>query len=138
MIKQLKSLAIGGLAALALSGCGKDEPRNNPEDFSKSKGVFLDMTYSSFGRELFISDIDNDGEADVLSYHDTARWVGKEFRSSVLGNEYVGNYLTNKETNFMTPEIRKAASETMRTDRELGKLVQKEAYRLSQQNYGRK
>jgi len=115
------------------------------EEFDSHAGSF-NMIYPTeadsvgrayFGREVFIFDLDEDGQADILSSANWVYWRASDFSEEDLGNR---GYIT-MDARLMTPKIRDVATRVMGADRELSLLVAKENYRLDQeerQNEGNK
>ena len=103
----------GTLALGLLGGCLRKNQEEIPvpkrENYNNVKGVVL--YYTCLG-ELYIHDIDNDW---------TASWIGKFGRACYIEPEFkpVKGVTVQSDTKIMTPELRKAASEALRADREL-------------------
>jgi hypothetical protein len=127
-MQRLVGISLLGIA-LALPGC--DERRiSEPKDeyFERGAVSIIDKTYdSNLGRELYIIDCDNDGKADIIHFIGHSFWTAPGYEDRLQ---------SDSSTLVMTPAIREAATKEMHAERDLAKLLAKEAYRIDQKKHG--
>jgi len=132
------ALILGGLTlgGIGISSCIKYLNRDiriekpNPENFNGAWGSVEDYTYGRGGPTRFIVDEDNDGNADLIQYGGKADWVAEGYQPPK------GNFFT-RDARVMTPEMREAATEAMKTDQRLSYLMAQRAYELQEQTGGK-
>ncbi len=127
---------LAGLACLGVKRCNDfmDKPFliqsevTKPEFYSDKMGSFIEFTtgISDLGRDGYIVDEDNDGNADVIQYCASVRWIASNHKTK--------KYITDNRTKTMTPEIQSAATEALNLDRKLAQLIAEESYRLQEEN----
>ena len=132
--REIRTAVVGGLAVLGAVGCSDSQkvlPDVTREEFNNYAGAVLaDSPDSSFD-ELYIKDINGDGQADVLAFGPRAYWIAFEYKN-VEGQEPKSGYLTD-DARIMTHEMREAATRALKADQDLAYLIAKENHRLSLQ-----
>jgi len=125
-MQKLLRMGLVGLA-LCMPGCSREIriPEPKDETFTNGPVAIIDYTYDSrLGRDLYMKDVDNDGQVDFIHHSSYAFCVAPGYEQEI--------FFTDAYTLVMTPEIREAANNEMKAERELTKLLAKEAYRQYQ------
>ena len=131
-MKNLKKLALTGIAAATLAGCFGDSPDYVPISREELSREVVPAT--EYGRSIplnrYIFDRNNDGKADVISYAATIScWIAEDIKCEQINC---------KDVKVMTPEIREVATRVMNESRELSYLLNEENLRLMSEKEAKK
>lgn len=133
MLKRIGKIAAGvvglGLVAYAASSCFREPETVTPSERDYREVVIQTRYYwpeGSIPSEGYIWDMNNDGVADAVGFMGMARWYSDDWHGK--------NAL---EAVKMTPEIRDAATEAMKSGRNLAKLLTENMFEESQKKEGR-
>ena len=107
------TLFLGGISSEK-----RKAPHPDKLDYSLNPPMVRDLSMGGIGEECYIWDLDKDGKADAMGFRVRAHWVFPGYEGKVDA----------EDARKMTPEIRAAASDFLQKNRDLTRLMAKEAY----------
>ncbi len=105
----------GALTLSLVTACTSTQMKEpKPEDYKNTPSIV-----SIEERLLYIRDLDDNDQADLISFGVTAYFIAPGYEKKAA---------TSRDTRIMTPEMRKVATEAMLADRRLKYLIDKHNY----------